>query len=72
MPNYRAVNPFVYVNRDGDNIVIGTDLILTADHPAVQDKRDCFVELDTADVTDGIVETTRKNPGEKRATKRSQ
>ena len=70
MATYRAVNPFVYVTEAGDNIVIGTDLILTEDHPAVRTKPDCFVELDSASVKDGIVETSRRNPGEKRATNR--
>jgi hypothetical protein len=69
MAVYQAIAPFAFQDKDGNTYHIG-DQILTADHIAVRTWRGNFVELDSEDATDGIVETTRKNPGEKRATKR--
>ena len=66
MKLYRAANPFIWVNpKDPDTLqVFNESIVFRADHPAVIDKPECFVEV-TADNTYGV-ESASAAPGESR------
>jgi len=72
---YRPAAPFVWIDEDNPDdpspSVLHEGMIFKANHPAVKQKRACFVEV-TEDNTIGRIETARANPGENSAARRPQ
>lgn len=72
---YRPAAPFVWIDEDNpDDLspsVLHEGMIFKATHPAVRQKRACFVEV-TDDNTLGGVEVARQGPGENRNVRRPQ
>ena len=71
---YKPASPFVWIDEDDPDMtpnVLHEGMVFKANHPAVKQKRACFVEL-TDDVTKVAGETATANPGQERTNRRPQ